>query len=453
MIIFIEGALGSGKSMECTSRILEELIYTDRFITTNMPLRLEAMQKLLLEKYKDDFRMFERIRILKDKECFKFWLHPALNYEIDKTVEVSPDDGEGNKPVIRPDYSDLKPEKGWPGALILIDECPEYFDAEGWASVHGNCKYFLRHSRKITTDCVFVAQDRGQIAKPLRVFAQKTIVMRNLGYERIGLFRAPDKLYWREYFKTPDVSPKPQASGLRAIDAKWLGQMYDTSAGVGMGGGRRADVGRRKKGLPAWTLVLCVVGICVALWSVPKAIAFAIGRVSPKAPKAAAVVPSVTNSGALPPVAAPRPVRAPGRRTTHVVNGCTESDDSEDGVSMCGYVCLNNVWRVVLSDGRIVRSDDPEFETLTERGLKYAGHYYRRALVQRVDAGGALASSVATEVAPRAGKVVPLDAHTYTPPAPDPSIEARTYVNVHWQDGTVTHHVATVAAPEAVSPK
>lgn len=442
MIIFIEGALGSGKSMECMARIVEELQFSNRFITTNMPLKLDEMHRLLVGKFGEDFNLYERIRILTNEECFKFWLHPAVNYEISSKPEdmvlVSPEGAEGNKPVLRPNYESLHPSKGFPGAFILIDECPEYFDAESWKGVAPDCKHFLRHSRKLEMDVVFVAQDRGQIAKPLRIFAQKTIVMRNLGYERIGIFRAPDKIYWQEFFKSPDHSSKPQASGVRSIDKKWLGAMYDTSAGVGLGGGRRADTQRRKKGLHPGFLILLVFLVCAALWSIPHLLGWSVRFLMPNTkPNPSKSVQAQTNN------APPRDVRTQSpAQTSRRAASPSVSDDKEDEVTMAGFWFDGMLWHVFLSDGREYKSDDAALEHLTRESVRINGKVYRRALVAHTSKSHAsFVPPVAREL-PVQGIV----GQSQVQPS-DPSLVGRP-VNIHYRDGSVTHHTMTAVASD-----
>lgn len=438
--------------MACMQLIIDELMRTDRYVTTNLPLKLSEMSQCLHERYGSDFNLTERVRVLTDTEVLQYWLHPALHWEVTGKKMVA---SVGNREMQRPDF---EPLMAWLGALIVIDEAPEYFDALRWAEVAEDHKYFLRQSRKLNVDVVYVCQAMSQVAKPLRDFAQETMVFRNLGYEFIGKFRAPNLIYWQRFFKTPQVSRVPMTQGTRKVDKAFLGKMYDSTAGVGMKGGFSADFNRKQKGLPLWLLVaLVITGVCL-LGSFPFLLRYFSGYYArralrsepagvlrtntPASPVQTNEVPVGGFSGLFPHVIAKPRGDTLGRVKSAVV---AETNAVPD---MVGYFrSPTGVWRIFLADGTSISSKDKRVERLEDGCVVVDGvrHYMRGAVGSNGDearpetAAGAILSlrGAAVEVG-QSGPLASVGTVGYTGPFVF-DVGSTTRVIVHDRQGNTYH--------------
>ena len=101
-----------------------------------------------------------------------------------------------------------------------------------------------------------------------RRVAQDFSYIKNLGKQKEGWFRLPCYFLRRTYGSPVLNSSAPgevlEGGGFR-LNVKGLASCYDSSAGVGILGGRAADIGERQKGLD-WRLgIVMVIGVVLFL--------------------------------------------------------------------------------------------------------------------------------------------------------------------------------------------
>jgi len=380
MINLVAGPLGSGKGMLFMSQILDVLVHTDDYIVTNFAIQfqpneakqLRGMLDVLGKRYGDVFECEERIRILSDDECRQFWLFPAPGLDMRKCPTVAVvGDGQTDHESF-PDYSILQrlPRKR---IHFFIDEAPDYWDNLDFAKVSKGCKHALRHSRKFGWEIWFSCQEISQLAKPLRVFVQNTYMLRNFKHEKIGKFKHRRVIKWERYWKVPmGVSPIPMATGTMPVDVSYLGQMYDTTAGVGVSGGFVADKQRVERGIPFWMLPAGVFTLCMSIWLFIWFGGKSVGNhfmhlVPPQA--------SISSSVASNHVVTVERMPEPALKTNSVVLPSAASD-ARNTVYMTGSVRFGSNLKVFLSDGRSFDSFDDELQVVTATGCRISGKWY-----------------------------------------------------------------------------
>lgn len=322
-IHFISGKPGGGKTLLALRLMLEELVYGSRLVVTNVSLKLPELNEFIQTKYPDaSVNLFERVRILSEKECEEFWKHRVKDGREDK------------------------------GAFIVLDELHLFFNARKWMHTGEDCLHYLSQHRKLGDDVLCVTQHVENVDKQFRSVAQDFTVVKNGYKQRIGWFRGLPTFTRKTYSSAPNGGDKQQPfeTAHFRLDAKGLASCYDTAAGIGVHG-RHADKGKATKGLhPAWFAV-AVLAVALFVAAVIKGLnAYAAAKINKTAasvkqsrlpsPLSSEVVhekptmlPPVT---ALPPAAERRRVRGYAIRGDRVRvlldDGVTLSEDDDDGI-------------------------------------------------------------------------------------------------------------------------
>ncbi len=181
-----------------------------------------------------------RIRILKDDETGEFWLYePGLEFSNRAKIKLNRRGSEIEVPDFHyPDGSVRGDERnGNPGTLYVIDEVHIFFPARAWQRTGEDCTFFLSQHGKMKCDVIMVTQHPDQCDKALRNLAQEYMSVRNLGREPIMGFRLGNYFRVTRMFNSPK-SANPQAFDSSMVKMEWerYGDLYDTSAGVGIQG-------------------------------------------------------------------------------------------------------------------------------------------------------------------------------------------------------------------------
>ena len=452
-ITFVCAPIGGGKSLYATRAICMELERSERMIVTNVPIfDLEAPDgKMTLGEWAHKYVSFpvdirKRFRLLTRDEVFEFWRYlPGKDLPNMERVTATRD---------TETVPDLQSRQGDGGCFFLIDEVHLYFSARDWGKNGVKVETYMSQLRKLNDDLFLITQHPEKVDKNFRRNATEWFYLKNMGKTKLWAgVSLPGRFRYHIFDQMPVRNDKPMQSGWMRLEDREYFRVYDTMAGVGLTGKLNPEQSRNK-GRHWLVWVAAIVLIIVACFTLPRLAMYLFGR------GAASLVTSVGNgvksmvpggvitSPATPsrasissaPVVTERSAAAVGTvpaRTSELAAA------PEEGAAMQGYAFINNVWHVVLSDGRTVLSTDPEFENLTTQGLKYAGHYYRRALVSNTQSAKEAAGSQAPVNIPHSAESSPLSA----PATPGPNIERR--VDIHWSDGHVTHHSITPSAAPA----
>jgi len=258
-IFYIVGKPRGGKSLTAVKTIVLELLNPDskRFIVTNIRLKLPELAEYLHKHCKHEVDLASRVRILEDDEAGEFWLYePGRVYEQRKTIKVNRRGGS----MDIPDFEDRATGNGNEGTLYVIDEVHLYFPAREWQKTGADCTYFMSQHGKLHCDVCLVTQHPDQCDKALRRLAQEYMVVRNLSREPVMGFRIGNLFRFGRCLNSPtSANPAKFDSGFMPLDLD-LGNLYDTTQGVGIVGGLVPN--NEKRGRSLWWLLIpaaCVV--------------------------------------------------------------------------------------------------------------------------------------------------------------------------------------------------
>lgn len=251
-IHFISGKPGGGKSLRAVSLIIEQLTTTDRAIITNLVLRLDVLQDYLDSKG-HNVHVWDRIRILDDDDTKEFFLH-RLGYDLPKCSGYDVKNSDENV-----DYSPLFEDKWFSGGkagpdavlkgtCYVIDEVQNHFNSRAWQSTGRHALFYLSQHRKLNDIVFCITQSIANVDKQLRSVSQDYTYCRNHRIEKFGIFKGDDKFTWKSYLSPAENGSVAINQGTYKLDLA-LAACYDTSAGVGLPGGGKADAGQRAKGL------------------------------------------------------------------------------------------------------------------------------------------------------------------------------------------------------------
>lgn len=344
MIEFFLGKTGAGKSYLAIKEIRNFLVSSDDgYVVTNLAIDLGALNAYLARRYpKRSIDVINRVRILSDSEARYFYLHRERGVDLHMTTKEEQDRLEF------PPFSEAANNSQF--VLYVIDEAHIFFDSRAWGQVGLTLNFFASQHRKFRCDIIFVTQFLDQCEKRLRLHATRYIECSNWGMRQWMFWRLPKRFRTAETYKQPPCPAETSGSCQMEID---LANCYDTSAGVGVRGGRAPERVRRK-GLPFWTLpatVLAIVGVLYLFADtvVPNALNSIGGSVKDMTAEVStavtAVVPSVVNDSTAPGV------------------------NKEQPRYMSGYMVRGDRALVSFTDGSVIDSSDPSYNGLETRGL------------------------------------------------------------------------------------
>jgi len=332
----ILGKPGSGKSLYATMRVIRELIETQRNVVTNLPLRPDALNEYIQKTYpQSNTRFVERVRVLTDEEMRTFW-----------TIR-----GPGE-------------DKGENGVAYFLDEAHIAFNARDWASIGRGALHYLSQHRKLGDIVWPITQSAGNLDKQFRSVSEDFTVLRNEYTAKFGPFRGRGRFVRKTYLTEPSTNGEPFETAQFTLDVKGVASCYDTAKGIGVHG-NKADIGRRAKGIPIWTVVplALLLGLsCVAIpWLLAKGTAKALtgGQQTVKG-AANALAPNSGNSNTH--VTGP----AVGKAIDMGAPPPSAKPEPKDDTYLEGYTIVNKSLTVFLSDGRVLSSESKEILRLTD---------------------------------------------------------------------------------------
>jgi len=159
MIRFITGKPGDGKSLFATRQLIQDLIQTDAFVVTNIPLRLPELrpyvapraERMRLRSEPDYvFDLDSRVKLLADDDVYEFYRFRSGGL----TLAPSPDFVSRDNPsarLERPDFTKvMKAEFMRVNERVeyqrpvhyYIDEAHNFFSAREWATTSRSLLYY-----------------------------------------------------------------------------------------------------------------------------------------------------------------------------------------------------------------------------------------------------------------------------------------------------------------------
>lgn len=333
----ILGKPGSGKSLYATTRVIRELLESQRNIVTNLPLRPDRLNEYMGETYpRACTRFVERVRILTDDEIGSFWK-----------------------------FRGPADDPGALGVAYFLDEAHIAFNARDWATIGRGALHYLSQHRKLGDIVWPITQSAGNLDKQFRSVSEDFTVLRNEYTAKFGPFKGRGRFVRKTYLAEPSNNAEPFETASFTLDVKGIASCYDTAKGIGVHG-NKADIGRKAKGIPIWTVIpagLALGLMCVAIpWALAKGASRVLtGGKASKPPIAAQTAGSVDKAQASAIAAFSGGVAAPVAAPVGPVASAP--------VVVEGYQIIGNVLKVFLSDGRKLSSAEGELLRVTKAGV------------------------------------------------------------------------------------
>jgi hypothetical protein len=365
-IHFISGKPGGGKSMYSMRLIIDELVHGTRMIVTNVPVILSELSVYLQSKYPKFYEQYcqtmvgtgveamllaprhlsDRFLFIEDEQMGSFFVNRGRGVRLESITNEQWKRGQ------RPDYSKVNDE----GIFYVLDEVHIAFNSRAWADTGAEVLYYLSQHRKLGDDVVCITQSVANVDKQFRSVAQDYTYLKNIGKQRAGLFRLPNVFGWSCYTQPATDTSRPMESGTFLLDVAGLAKCYDTAKGVGIHGRAGADTRERKKGLHwIWFVVGAPIALIILFHFVPGMLARFMSRGLPKAAPVHQVTPAQPQ---LPPALPVFPARVQvALPSPAVVSSVYSGEEHTNDVYCTGYVILNNVPTVYLSNGTTIDGD------------------------------------------------------------------------------------------------
>lgn len=367
MIRFVIGLPGAGKTMFCVSKILDELVYTERFVVTNLQeLRLDKIGEYLAKRCPDRaIDLDRRLLVIPKTETFQFFRFRSGGLEL----PPPPD----SKMKLEQFYAAMegyfapvgqKPEWGLPVSYFL-SEAHEFFPAKDWQDIGRAVKFYASKHRHLHDEVVVETQFPEQVEPNFRRLAQEFHHLQNHYKMSFGPFANRGRFERKVYlgFPLPRVATETASY---TLDVEGVGSCYHTTGALGiMNRGAEASGFGRKRKLPWWSLwafaALGVVAAVGVVWLMPKMIAGGMNKLvegtsegmAKGAGKSASVVAKSSKHNRM-----EQRVEKPEVFVTgYAINPDGPVVWLSDGSVLRGAADLREVRRngVVLADGRVIR--------------------------------------------------------------------------------------------------
>lgn len=364
MIHAISGKPRGGKSLYAVRLVVDELLYGNRQIITNLPLKKGELNAYFQERYPDRVvDVLNRVVILTDAETAEFWLHRG--YPVEGLRRLTEAEWVQKK---RPNYAGVKDN----GVFYVIDEVHNFFNARAWAETGRDVLFYLSQHAKLGDTVIWVTQSIGNVDKQFRSVTQDYTYLRNMAKEKLGRFTLPNVFVRQTFTEPAGLNSQAMETGTFRLDVTGLCRLYDTAQGVGIHG-RTADTAEKRKGIPWWVAVILFPAVIWAfLWYSPQVIA---NLTKPKVTEKQRQQLISTNV----PAGLKTPAEIEAMPTQSKEQTSTSGNEAANEVVCTGWSILNGKATAFLSDGTILRERD--IERLTESAIYSKGKEYRLAVV------------------------------------------------------------------------
>ncbi len=413
-ISFINGKPGSGKTLYAVMLIIRELLFGNRIVVTNVPLKLgrlnEYLQQVAPGRNIPLFGPNRRLILLDDNDQAR---ELYVKYSQEYYGTTDPDERERifqryeqsiKTMSVTEEAREFWKHRSLPGrrfeedtgALIVLDELHIHFNARKWAQTGDACLHYLSQHRKFGDDLICITQALGNVDKQFRSVAEDFTMIINESKRKFGPFRGRNRFVRASYYKEPN-SPRdvPFERVAFQLDAKGVASCYDTAAGVGVHG-NKADTGKKPKGIPIMVMLPAGVALVAIVaggipWALGKmAGAWVGGGAEPARSEQpvrerrieavrdirdgfAGLVPEANSSAGL-------LGQNPRERVTMVelpVPAIPETRAPENPLYVAGIAVLNRPgvlgrFNIFLSDGRVITEADQAIARVTRSRVEFS---------------------------------------------------------------------------------
>lgn len=365
MITFCTGKPGDGKSLFATRQILEDLIHTDAFIVTNIPLVPAKVHEYVSQR-REGFCFDDRVKVIPDAEVYEFYRHRSGGL----VLPWSPDkEGgqDGTKRLSRPEFTDVMKGNFMKIAAAdkscqlpvhyYIDEVHNFFSARDWATNGRGTLYYASQHRHLHDEIVLITQVMENVEKQLRGLASETAVVRNQLRRSVGPFRLRPVFRVKRYYGVPQGHlASPFSEETFELDPARVGACYKTTGALGVFSSPEEKKNRGR--FPWWTLPVlgaaAVAALLIVLFVLPRyATQKMTDSVTIKQSASQSQSPQRSDSASMDP-----------RRKVHSERESEDVQPSPDipparqqEVYYAGVMQRGRYLWVWLTDGRVIRED------------------------------------------------------------------------------------------------
>lgn len=275
----VDGKPGAGKGRYFAEMGIQKLVESpETVIITNFAFEIEpwinghhesqiGLREFLRQYHKHVLDVEKRIYFLTDEQCQEFY-----RWRVNDAGELFGADVEKNdKGIVQKFDIDicLKARQ----TMYLIDEAGQMFGSRNWANTGAGVIFYAAQHRKLGDDTQLASQSFKDIDVALVRKCQLFKRCRNRSKLRVGIFRQPEdyKVHVYENPPTGTAGQVPMHTLTFKDDERGrkLLQTFDTTAGVGMRGGRgRGDLKSKKTGIPWKYFLLAMVVVPVVVGAV-----------------------------------------------------------------------------------------------------------------------------------------------------------------------------------------
>lgn len=287
MIRGIVGLPGNGKTMICVSKMIDELVFTDRSVGVNPSegeIKLgrlnEYVAELCAKRAPDQVVDLDKRLIIIPKE------DSAQFYRYRSGGLILPPPPDGKMPLqewyvaMKNYFAKLKENEEWLTPVsYFIFECHDFFPAKDWQEIGRPTKFYASKHRHLHDEVILETQFPEQLEPNFRRLVQEWHKMTNNYMRSFGPF-ARKGCFKREIFNhMPSEKSVPFETVETKLDVNGVASCYETTGSLGiMGRGAESKGFQHKKKLPYWTIYAIAGAVALAIFGVVRLMPVLIGK-------------------------------------------------------------------------------------------------------------------------------------------------------------------------------
>lgn len=266
MHTIVLGKFGAGKSRYGTQLLVDELLHTERPVVTTLAIDLPRINEYIQQLDPEhDHHVWQRVLAINKHQVAKFWRYrgvASLGEYGQVPIEYGPCSMHDKQVPFDPAWQAVSQ-----GVCYLIDEAPFAFHARRYATTGIEFSDYIGQHRHLNDEIYSFARASDMLDKQFRITADRCIVMDNWYQKAISIFTAPKILRGDIYENCPPTPGESPVNTFKIhIDPKGLASCYNTAGGLGIAGTGTADMGKRAKGIPWWTIIPGGIAAGLLVW-------------------------------------------------------------------------------------------------------------------------------------------------------------------------------------------
>jgi hypothetical protein len=368
------GKPGNGKTLTMMHFLAEDLFRTNRFIVTNIPVKLEELAEFI-ESETDrrnlkSIKLHERLLCIDTVEALMFWRFRPCGLILPKW------DGKSGEGKVLPEEELLKASKKYwqrigkhKGATTpvsyYISEAHRYYNAKRFAAISVIAELYATHHRHLHDEVYLDTQFPKQLCVAMRELIEEWHVLRNDYNRNVGFVKMIPRIRMSSYYEMPTGGALQKPFDKRSIFIKENGVAgcYESTGALGaIERAQDTEEQKKKKGIDLRVFVgACVLGVVLfflALTLAPKYFFRLIFGGGAKTEQVQTVNEPTQN---LLPAADPPPNSAFMERTLP-----TDSEGQEITLKTFSYytVGVKQYFRGELNDGTLITHETEGFQAV-----------------------------------------------------------------------------------------